>query len=389
MLKEKLFARIEEAALVDLTREMIRFKTVNPPGDEILLAERLAQRMAELGLDASVLPFTEKRANVICRVPGSGARSALVFSGHIDTVPLGSEKWDHGPLSGDLADGRIYGRGAADMKGGVAAMIIAASAIQRAAVQLEGDLVLALTAGEEVDSIGAVQLLKKGLLAGAGALVVAEPTGLEICCAEKGALWLEIIMKGKAAHGSSPHLGRNAIVPMAAFVQNLGKLLNPTSTHPLLGAPTLNIATIEGGFKTNVVPDQCRVTIDFRTVPGQSVPDLKRTVQSLVREAAEPEGIEWDIRILIEREPVGTSAADPFVELCLESSRTVLGGEPAAGGVSYYTDGAVLAPALKVPMVILGPGEAACAHQANEWVKIENLRLAAMIYADIAVRTLG
>ena len=389
MLKEDLLARIEESVLVDLTRELIRFKTFNPPGDELLLAERLAERMNGLGLDARVIPFAQGRANVIGRVPGSGRRSALIFSGHLDTVPVGTEKWDHDPLSGDIADGRIYGRGAADMKGGVAAMIMAASAVQNTGVQLKGDLVLALTAGEEVDSIGAVHLLKEGLLIDAGALVIAEPTALEVCSAEKGALWLEILIKGKAAHGSSPHLGKNAIVPMSAFVRNLEQFFQPLLKHPLLGSPTMNIATIEGGFKTNVVPDQCRLTIDFRTVPEQNVTELKANVESLLRQTAEREGVEWDVRIINERESVGTSADDPFVKLFQESSRTVLGGESTVGGVSYFTDGAVLTPALKVPMVIFGPGEAACAHQANEWVSIENLRLAAMIYADIAVRMLG
>ncbi|MDY0042814.1 MAG: M20 family metallopeptidase [Desulforhabdus sp.] len=379
MLKENLSAHIGEAALIDLTREMIRFNTINPPGDEISIARRLVKRMAELGLDAEVKPFSETRANVLCRLTGAGTRPALVFCGHIDTVPFGSEKWQYDPLAAEVVDGRIYGRGAADMKGGLAAMIVAASAIRRAGVQLQGDLVLALTAGEEVDSIGAAHFLQEGLLAGAGALIIAEPTGLEICCAEKGALWLEIIMSGKAAHASSPHLGKNAIVPMAALVQSLKKWFTPPLSHPLLGVPTMNIGTIEGGFKTNVVPDRCRLTVDFRTIPGQNVTSMRQTVETLTREAAELEGVEWDLRIINEREPVSTSPDDPFVQLCLKSLRGIARDQSAAGAVSYYTDGAVLAPALRTPMVIFGPGEAVCAHQADEWVGVESLRLAAMV----------
>ncbi len=389
MLNERVLASIDESKLVELTQEIIQHQTVNPPGDEILLAERLAQTMSELGLEASVIPFAEKRGNVVCRVRGSGRRSALVFSGHLDTVPVGAERWDYEPFSGEIANGRIYGRGASDMKSGVAAMIVAAAAVKNSGVQLHGDLILALTAGEEVDSIGAAQLVKEGLLMDAGALVIAEPTGLEVCTAEKGALWLEVVMKGKAAHGSSPHLGKNAIIPMASFIETANKLAQTPINHALVGKSSMNIATIDGGFKTNVVPDQCRLTIDCRTIPGQDTVRLHETISSLAREAAEVHDVEWDIKIINEKEPVDTSQDDPFVKLFIESTRSVLQREPAIGGVAYYTDGAVLVPPLQVPMVICGPGEAACAHQANEWVKIENLRPAAMIYTDIVLRMLG
>ena len=389
MLNEALSASIDEPKLVTLTQELIRYQTVNPPGDEILLAERLAEILSELGLEASVVPFADKRANVVCRVRGSGRRSALVFSGHLDTVPVGTDRWGYGPFSGEIANGRIYGRGAADMKSGVAAMMVAVAAVKNSGIQLHGDLVLALTAGEEVDSIGATHLVKQGLLTDAGALVIAEPTGLDVCIAEKGALWLEVVMKGRAAHGSSPHLGKNAIIPMASFIGSADKFMHNPSSHDLLGKPTMNIATIDGGFKTNVVPDQCRLTIDFRTIPGQDTVQLYETVSSLARAAAEAHEVEWGSKIINEREPVDTSRDDPFVKLFLESTRSVLQTEPAIGSVAYYTDGAVFVPGLQVPMVICGPGEAACAHQVNEWVEIDKLRPAALIYADIALRMLG
>lgn len=385
---DNLFAAIDESTLIELTRAMIQMETVNPPGDEIFLAERLATMMKDLGLDAGVVPFAERRGNVVCRLHGSGGRPVLLFNGHLDTVPLGTEPWNHDPFSGNIAAGRIYGRGASDMKGGVAAMIVAAAALKRCGIGLKGTLLLAFTAGEEVDSIGASHLLENGVLNDADALVIAEPTGLDIGTAEKGALWLEAVMKGKAAHGSSPHLGRNAIVPMAAFVQKIGEMTPDAANHVLLGGPTMNIGTIEGGFKTNVVPDRCRLTLDFRTIPGQDIEELKRNVETLVREIAERHGAEWSLRTLNERAPVDTSANDPFVREFVESARGVLGREPSVRGMSYYTDGALLAPALKVPMIICGPGEAGCAHQADEWVDIENLRLAAQIYADFAARFL-
>jgi succinyl-diaminopimelate desuccinylase len=253
---------------------------------------------------------------------------------------------------------------------------------------LRGDLALALTAGEEVDCIGANLLVRQGLLMGAGSLIIAEPTDMDVCIAEKGAMWIEAIIRGKAAHGSSPHLGQNAIIPMADFVQKVARLSHPFFTHPLLGGSTMNIGTIEGGFRTNVVPDLCRLTIDFRTVPGQDHQHMYRMVRELMEEAAGNAGVEWEVNMIADRLPVDTPADDPFVKLFAEAAQHVLKREPSICGVSYFTDGAILSQALQVPMVICGPGEAAVAHQANESVKIDNLRLAARTYAMAAASLL-
>ncbi len=383
---------VDEDLAVDLTRDMVRMRTANPPGDEILLARMLRERTSALGLDARLYPFDSTRANLVCRIPGSGELPSVVFSGHLDTVPFGEERWEHGPLSGDIADGRIFGRGSADMKGGVAAMIAAAAAVRRSGLALRGDLVLALTAGEEVDCIGANRMVGEDLLAGAGCLIVAEPTDMDVCIAEKGALWIEVLTRGKAAHGSTPHLGRNAVIPMAGVIRKLAEFSPACRRHPLLGGSTMNIGTIKGGTNTNIVPDRCSLTIDFRTVPGQDHQSIFRSVRELMeesmRESAHCDGIEWDLRILGDRPPVDTAADDPFVEIFARAARQVLGHEPTIAGVTYFTDGAILAQALRAPMVICGPGEASAAHQADESVKIDNLRLAARTYALAAASLL-
>lgn len=386
--EDKVLRSIEATSVAELTREMIRTPTVNPPGDEIVLAKLLQRRMAELGLHAEVFPFDGNRANLYCRIPGTGRRTALVYSGHLDTVPVGTEQWPHDPFSAAVTEGRIYGRGAADMKGGIAAMIAAASAIVQSGKTLEGDLILAFTAGEEVNSVGAVRMLQDGFLEGCSALVIAEPTGLQVCPAHKGALWLEAVVKGQAAHSSSPQLGKNAIIPMAEFIQELQHLSHPHVVHPLLGEPTMNIATIQGGFKTNVVPDLCRLTIDFRTVPGQDHTQIATSVAKLLDECARKRAVDWELRMVTDRQPVATSSDDPFVRLFVDCATQILDKAPSLQGAAYFTDAAVLLPALRVPLVICGPGEASCAHQANEWVSIENLGMAAQIYALTALRRL-
>ncbi|MBI3989200.1 MAG: M20 family metallopeptidase [candidate division NC10 bacterium] len=385
---EKVLHAIDERLIVELTQEMVRTETVDPPGDELTLAEPLATRLTTLGFDPQVLPFQGRRANLLCRIPGSGEKPALIMSGHLDTVPFGHEPWEHHPLSAVIADGKIYGRGASDMKGGNAAMIAAAHAVLRTGVPLQGDLILALTAGEEVDSVGAATLIRNGELKRIGALIVAEPSNLQTYTAEKGALWLEALTKGKAAHGSSSHLGKNAITPMADFILKVLRLKLPHHSHPILGGPSLNVATIEGGFKTNVVPDHCRLTLDFRTVPGQEHDEIVKMIEGLLKEAATDGEVSAELFTINNRRPVETSPDHLFVTLFQEAAGEVISQPPPIGGAAYYTDGAVYVPALKVPMVIFGPGDAALAHQVNEWVDIEKLKIASKVYALAALRFL-
>ena len=290
MAAEEVLHCIDEALVQDLTCEMVRMQTTNPPGDELPLAEMLRNRISGLDIEARLLALGENRANLICRISGSGERPSMVLCGHLDTVLLGNEPWEHPPLSGIKADGRIFGRGSSDMKGGVAAMVAALVAIRRSGLRLRGDLVLALTAGEEVDCLGARSMVEGRLLEGAGCLVIAEPTDMDVYIAQKGALWLEAITYGKAAHGSLPHQGTNAILPMADFVQKAVNALGPSVRHSHLGQPSINIGTIQGGSGTNIVPDCCKLTIDLRTLPGQDHQHLYVMLRDLLEESAKAAG---------------------------------------------------------------------------------------------------
>ncbi|MGA2401277.1 MAG: M20 family metallopeptidase [Syntrophobacteraceae bacterium] len=389
MAAEKVLDYIDEALVLDLTSEMVRVQTVNPPGDELPLAEMLRDRISGCGIEVRLLSLGENRANLISRISGSGERPSMVLCGHLDTVPFGNEPWEHPPLSGIKVDDRIFGRGSSDMKGGVAAMVAAAVAIRRSGLRLRGDLVLAFTAGEEVDCLGARSMVEGRLLEGAGCLVIAEPSDMDVYIAQKGALWLEAITYGKAAHGSLPHQGRNAILPMADFVLKAVNALDPCVRHRHLGQPTINIGTIQGGLRTNIVPDCCRLTIDLRTLPGQDHQHLYGMFRELLEKSAKAACVESEFRIIASRSSVDTPADDPFVELFTEAARQVLGTKPDTGGAPYFTEAAFFVPALKVPMVICGPGEAALAHKANESVKIDNLYKAARTYALAAARFLG
>src|ERR1043166_4204990 len=194
---------------IELSRELIAFNTVNPPGNELSCITHLEKILAGAGLETSLHHFAPDRANLIARIGGAGSRPPLCFTGHVDTVPLGNAPWRVDPFAGEIIDGKIYGRGSTDMKCGVAAFV---AAIGNMREQLEGTggAVLAITAGEEIGGEGAFHLARAGILGRAGAIVVAEPTSNAALVGHKGALWLRLTLKGITAHGSMAHLGGKA-----------------------------------------------------------------------------------------------------------------------------------------------------------------------------------
>lgn len=376
--------------VVELTRAMIRHDTVNPPGQERRLAEYLAHRLEELGLSAEVQAVAEDRANVIGRITGSGEAPPLILCGHLDTVPIGEAPWRFDPFAAEIAEGKIWGRGTSDMKSGLAAAVVAAGLVAASGARLKGDLIVAGTAGEEVDRIGAIRLIEGGVLP-AGPLLIAEPSENEIYTAEKGALWLEIVARGRAAHGSMPELGVNAIEHLARAVLALRNEDFPHQPHPLLGRPTLNVGTIRGGSRTNIVADSCAVTVDIRTVPGQDHGAIVRQVTRLLDRigAAGPE-CPTEVRVLNDAPPIETDAADAFVRDVVRSVADAARRQATPTGVMYYTDAAALVPALNVPMAICGPGRKELAHQVDEYVEINTLIEAVGIYRRlIELRLIG
>lgn len=373
---------------VELLRQMIRFKTVNAPGDEKPLAVFLAGTLESFA-SAEVVDLGGNRANVVGTIPGRGRRPALLLNGHLDTVPPGDVEWAHGPYSADVVDGKIYGRGSADMKAGIAGMIMAARAIKAAGLELEGDLIFAGTAGEEVDSVGAFDFLNKGGLRDVGAIIIGEPSSCGINIAEKGALWLELTTFGKTAHGAFPNRGINAIVHMNALITRLLKYEYRYEENPLLGHPTMNLATIQGGVKTNVVPDKCSVTLDLRTVPGMDHQELIANIEGIVQELrTQLPDFRASISVTNNRSPVETLADHPFVVMAREAAAEEFGKELQPQGVNFYTDAAVFVPATRLPAIFYGPGDADMAHQPDEHVSIDSLMEATRFYAAMIERYL-
>jgi succinyl-diaminopimelate desuccinylase len=384
--QERALTYLDEQALVRLTQELIRLRTINPPGDEALAAEFIAHRLQQAGMFAEVVSHAETgRASVVGGLRGSGQRPTLLLSGHLDTVPAG-ENWERNILSADVADGKIWGLGSTDMKAGVAALLMALQAIQHTGVTLRGDLLFAGTAGEEVDSMGAKRLVEQRKLGNVGAVVIGEPTANRVFTAEKGVLWLGLSTKGKTAHGSMPHLGVNAILHMTKLLQALEAARIPFQAHPLLGDFTMNVATISGGVKTNVVPDACRVTIDMRTIIGQDHQEILDLVRQLIDQlCADDPTLHAEVHAITERVPIDVPFADPQVQAFVSVRDAVTGQRSQPAAASFATDGSVFVPAYNAPMVICGPGLPEKAHQPNEYVEIDKLVEAARIYTLAAL----
>ncbi|MBE0687205.1 MAG: M20/M25/M40 family metallo-hydrolase, partial [Anaerolineaceae bacterium] len=208
----------EELNVVAICQDLIRINSINPPGDELTIARYCSDFLLRLGFEIRLLQHSEKRASVLARLKGSGQVPGVMVCGHLDTVPVGAIPWKHAPLGGEISDGRIWGRGTSDMKGGIAAILASAQALVKSDFAPHGDLWVGLTAGEETDFLGALEISKHHEVLPLQILLIPEPSSNEIFLAQKGALWIEIGMEGKTAHGSMPDLGINTVELMSQFI---------------------------------------------------------------------------------------------------------------------------------------------------------------------------
>ncbi|HUJ76307.1 MAG TPA: ArgE/DapE family deacylase, partial [bacterium] len=314
---------------VRLLADFVRVPTVNPPGSDLPGAELLARELEKRGLRPELTKIGPGQANVTARVSGTGEAPALLFNGHIDVVPPGAVPWKHDPFGGQVEDGKLFGRGAADMKSGLAAMLVAVQAFARGLprdMRPRGDLIFSAVCDEEIGAAGALRLAADKVTRGVGAVVIGEPTGFNAYVAQKGLCWMELETMGVTAHGSMPHLGRNAIEDMHALLTEVLSIHPQQGPDPSHGTTTLNIGTIHGGVGPNVVPDLCRVSLDFRLPPGVAQDDLMEQVgAAITRARSKHPGLCVNIRPTGSRAAVATPARDRIVQLVLQVCRETLG----------------------------------------------------------------
>lgn len=364
---------------VEIAQGLIRINSINPPGGEEAAARYVGEIMAKAGLKVDYAFLDNKRAGVVARLAGNKSEPVLVYTGHLDTVPLGTAQWSFDPHGGEIKNGCLLGRGASDMKSGIAAMT--AAAIQLAAEPAGcGDIIFAFTAGEETGCDGAWQMVNTSTVPGkAEALVVAEPSGMEPFLGHKGALWLECSARGKSAHGSMPDKGDNAIYKAARAAAGLEDFFADPPAHPQLGKPTINVGTFSGGSKINMVPDQATFQVDLRTVPGMDHGQLTDEIRHRM-------GQDITVKQLIDLPGFLTPADDPWITSVMQIMQRFQGAQPSPGYVNFFTDASVLKPALgDPPTIVLGPGDPGQAHQTDEFCPVDQIRQAAKMYVEIAL----
>lgn len=362
---------------VAVTRDLLRFDTVNPPGRERDCAQYAGRLLEGWGYQVSYHDYADGRTNVVARAGGSEAKPPLCLTGHLDVVPLGSRAWTKDPFAGESDGDRLYGRGASDMKAGVAAMLLAARAF---AGKLSGTpgVVLVLTAGEENGCVGSRHLAGLPQVMGrAGAIVVGEPTSNYPYVGHKGSLKFHARFRGVAAHGSMPELGENAISKAARAVTQLESLDFGAAPHPVMGAPTLNVGTFAGGSGVNLVPDAAEIGVDIRTVPGMDHAALRARLAALL-------GAGTELDVFSDLEPVWTEPDDAWVRKVFEIVRSHAGIAAEPRTATYMTDAANLRKVYAgAPTVVLGPGEPQMAHQTDEYCSMGRVREAVALYEAV------
>ncbi len=363
--------------VVRLTQNLVRIQSTNPTVPEARCAEFVEGFLREHQVPFERLAVSENRWNVLARLKG-GDGPPLLMLAHLDTVPVG-DGWSHDPFGAEIDGGRMWGRGTCDMKGGMAASMLAMLTLRDEGRTLSGDLVLAFTVDEESAMAGAFAMIDAGLVRSDAYIVAAEPSNGQLLVAQKGAVWHELRFRGISAHGSMPHLGADANRALSLAMEGCYQgIAEVGDDHELLGRATLVVGVMEGGFKTNVVADRARAEIDVRYPPSTNSEEVRAMIaRSAERAARALPGVEFEVLGKgMDRPPVICDPGSPLIGAIQDAHRAVTGTPVEIAGFRAYTDAAVCAIGANSPhCVVYGPGQLAQAHTVDEFVEVEDLRV--------------
>jgi succinyl-diaminopimelate desuccinylase len=360
--------------VVSLTQKLIKYNTINPPGNERDIAEFCGKLLIENGFTVHYHEFAKNRLSVVAEIGLSDKDLPIVFSGHLDVVPLGQKEWSVEPFAAEIKDGKLYGRGSCDMKGGVAAIITAA--INSKSALPKGGIRLILSASEEDGCKGAAHLVSNADLGKARGIIIAEPTSNLPICAHKGALYMWVKASGITAHSSMPERGVNAIYKVAKAISKIENFKFDVDQDPILGIPTINVGVVKGGLNINSVPDRAEFSIDVRSTTKIDHAAALQEIKQLLSD-------DLTIEPFVNCKPVYTDDKDPFVAIVDKAASVNRDTGEVPKSLPYATDAAFLQDYYKAPTVILGPGEAKMAHQTDEYAELSDLEKALDIYSAI------
>jgi len=401
---DRALACVDEVELIDLTRALVRISSVVRPGEagatEAAVARHVETWLTQQGFDLEIQEVVPGRPNVVAWLGEKGSGKSLLLEGHTDVVTEGNPaEWTHPPFGADLADGRIYGRGAADMKSGLAAAMVAATAVKRSGTLLSGRLVVGALVDEEGDMIGVKHLCTTPIGRELDAAIICEPEQNELCLEQRGVVWARVAIRGRMAHGAMPEAGVNPITALGALLQEVPALerrlrkLCRKSPHlrPPTVTPTIVRAPVQGVEQSNVIPSGARLLLDVRLTPGPDEAAVTREIDTACRQAmARCPGstIEW-APVNGFRLATRVERSEPLVRAMVAGVRRATGRRAVFGGVPGSTDGTILRMQLGIPIVTCGPGHRLIPHQADEYVEVAELVDAAKIYVASALNFLS
>ncbi|HWV23642.1 MAG TPA: ArgE/DapE family deacylase [Thermomicrobiales bacterium] len=380
------FDNEQDREAVDLLQRLVAIESTNPDlvtggSGERGIADFAGGWLRERGFEVHRLEERSGRPSVVAIARGTGGGKSLMLNGHIDTVTLSG--YDGDPLEPTTRDGKLFGRGSYDMKSGVAAAMIAATRVAKE--PHAGDIIVALVADEEFASEGTAEVLRSFHSDGA---IVTEPSDLEVTLSHKGFVWADVIVEGRAWHGSRPDLGIDAIAKAGAFLTSLDALAGELSRnpgHPELGPASVHASMISGGEEMSSYPAQCRIGIEWRTIPGQDSATVEAELRRMLEGvAAMDPAFRYRLEMGLERSPFEANRDDPLVRETLRIVEDVVGRPPVIRAEPFWTDCALYADA-GIPVVLFGAaGEGA--HAATEWVSLESYRTVIRVLTDL-IRT--
>jgi succinyl-diaminopimelate desuccinylase len=396
-------AQVHEDELIALTRDLVRIPSVVKPGDpdgnEAAVAEYIRRWFIKEGFELEIQPVAPSRPNVVAWLGDKAAGRSLLLEGHTDVVTEGdASAWSHPPFGGDLEGGRVWGRGAADMKGGLAAAMIAAAAIKRSSARLNGRLVVGALVDEEGDMLGVHHFVASPLARELTAAVICEPEQNELCLEQRGVVWARVVLRGRMAHGAMPEAGANPLAAVGALLRQVPRLerrlraLCERSRYlrPPTVTPTVVRAPVAGVAQANVIPATAEVILDVRLTPGADEATVTAEIARACQAAADAHpGITVEWRPVNGFRPATRVARnEPLVRAMTAAVRAVTGRRAVFGGVPGSTDGTILRQTLGIPIVTCGPGDRLIPHQVDEYVEVKELSDAASIYVATSLRYL-
>nr|AIF12083.1 acetylornithine deacetylase or succinyl-diaminopimelate desuccinylase (dapE) [uncultured marine thaumarchaeote KM3_54_F04] len=383
-------SKIKEEDITNLAQKLIRI-----PSDEIVgeqeVCEYLSDILKSLGMKVRLQEVLPKRPNIIAEVLGGNNGKSIMFNGHIDTVPIGNiEKWNTDPYKAIIKDNKLFGRGATDMKGSIASMIIAIKYIMNNVEDFNGKIIFTGVMAEETTGLGTQKVLEENIKTDMA--IVGEPSDEKIYRAHKGTLWFNIFTYGKLEHSSeSDTKSNNAIINMMKLIEEINKISKELEgkNNSLVGHPSINVGLIEGGTKQNMIADSCKVSIDRRILPEEEPNEILDELRVRFDNLRLIDNrLKFNIEKDTIREAVEVSESEPIVQEVKRAVNKILNINPIVSGMKATTDMSILVNQGNIPSVIYGPGFIKQAHTIDEFIEVERLVESSQVYAEVLLNIL-